>query len=326
MLISLPKIKLRNLLADKSPEDRTTLAICLGIAFVFWLLVKLSKEYTVMREVAILYDLPLGKTFAQAPPAVVGVSLTSQGWNFLLTSLLGRRYELSYEVPDRANFVLSTFQLRTDIDALLNDKEIAISNILFDGINIELEQQAERLLPVVVNRRLSFTPEYSLVDSLRVLPDSVRVVGPVSQLQNLLSWPTDSLVLEHLNQSYEGFLTLQVPEEGLRIEPQQVRVTVPVERYTEKRFFVPIEIRNAPADSIRIFPDKALLICVLGLGHYNQLTAKDFTLIANLERAQFQAGKNTVTLELERQPSFLHSVLISPRSAEFFVVQKETTQ
>jgi hypothetical protein len=306
MLISLPKIKLKNPLADRSPEDRSTLAICLGIAFIFWLLVKLSKEYTVLREVVISYDLPLGKTFAQPPPAVIGVSLTSQGWNFLLASLLGRSYELSYEVPDRGNFILSIFQFRKDIEALLNDKDILITNVLFDGFNIQLEQQAVRLLPVVVSHRLSFTPEYSLVDSLHVLPDSIRVVGPISQLENLTVWRTDSLILENLNQSYEGTLALQTPEEGLRIEPVQVRVSVPVERYTEKRFFVPVEIRNAPADSIRIFPDKVLLICVLGLGHYNQLTAEDFTLIANLKRARFQDGKNTVTLELESQPDFLH--------------------
>ena len=105
-MLSLRKIKLKNPLADKSQEDRTVLLICLAIAFVFWLLVKFSKDYTVVREVALSYELPDSKAFANSPPKAVFVNLKAQGWYFLVAGISGKDFHLPYRVPDRSFLAL----------------------------------------------------------------------------------------------------------------------------------------------------------------------------------------------------------------------------
>lgn len=59
----LKKFRLKNLLVDKLQEDCIILLICLGIFFVFWLFVKFFKEYIVVWEVQLFYELLEGKVF-----------------------------------------------------------------------------------------------------------------------------------------------------------------------------------------------------------------------------------------------------------------------
>lgn len=324
-MLSLRKIRLKNPLADKSQEDRTVLLICLSIAFVFWLLVKFSKDYTVVREVGLSYELPEQKAFAVSPPNTVFVNLEAQGWFFLVAGISGKDFHLPYRVPDRNVFGLTPAQVRSDLEDLVNDKEVEITNLLFDGFRIVLEDRLEKQVPLLSQYDLTMLPEYRLVDSVRMVPDSVWVSGPRSMIDPIRYWRTDSLVLADLSQTYQGQLPIRIAEQGMQVSPASVQVTVPVERFTEKSIFVPVEIVNPPPDSIRLFPDKALVKCVLGLGNYNSLSAEDFRLIADLDKSRIQEGKNSVPLELVERPAYLHSVLISPRSTEFFVIKSNAT-
>lgn len=321
MLSSMKKIKIRNPLADKSPEDRTILAICLGFSFVFWLLVKFSKEYTVVRTVALRYELPQGKAFVTSPPKSVLVSLTAQGWYFLVGGITGRDYELEYAVLNNSTFNLTPTTLRSDLDDLVNDKEVKFTNLLFDGVRIGLEDQQQVLLPIHLQSKFTFAEEHHLADSVVITPDSVWITGPASQMSTLTYWLTDSLLLQNLDKDYDAQLSLQAPQDGIHIAPAAVQVNVPVERYTEKSIFVSVEVVNPLADSIKLFPDKALIKCVIGLSHFNDLTEDNFRLIADLSKTYVREGKNTVPLELVKRPIYVHSALVSPRSTEFFVIK-----
>lgn len=324
-MLSSKKLRFRNPLADTSREDRTILLICLAIAFVFWLLVKFSKEYTVVREVRLSYELPEGKAFANSPPNTVFVNLKSQGWFFLTAGILRKDYHLPYQVPDRSVFGLTSAQVRSDLEDLVNDKEVEITNLLFDGFRIVLEDRMEKRVRLVARSSIAMVAEHHLADSIQLFPDSVWLSGPRSMIEPIQIWQTDSLRLSKVEQTYKGQLSVRAAEEGMEVSPASVQVTVPIERYTEKSIFVPVEIVNPPLDSIRLFPDKALVKCVIGLGNYNSLDADDFRLIADLNKSRLNVGKNSVPLELVKQPDYLHSVLISPRSTEFFVIKPSTS-
>ena len=323
---SLKRIRLSNPFAHQSREDRNVMLICLGFAFVFWLLVKFSKDYTVVREVQLSYELPQGKAFASSPPQTVIVNLKAQGWFFLITSISGKEYHLPYRVPDRSIFGLTSAKVRSDLEDLVNNKEVEITNLLFDGFRIVLEERLEKQIPLVAQYALEMQEEYNLVEQVKLFPDSVWVSGPQSVIEPIQFWLTDSLILNDLDQTYTGQLPIRSAEEGLQVSPASVQVTVPVERFTEKSIFVPVEIVNPPPDSIRLFPDKALVKCVLGLGNYNSLRAEDFRLVADLQKSRLQEGKNSVTLELLEAPAYLHSVSLSPQAIEFFVVKESETE
>ncbi|MEO0876701.1 MAG: hypothetical protein AAFY48_19050, partial [Bacteroidota bacterium] len=172
-MLSLKKIRLRNPLANHSQEDRNVMLICLGFAFVFWLLVKFSKDYTVVREVQLSYELPQGKAFANSPPQTVFVNLKAQGWFFLVAGISGKEYHLPYLVPDRTVYGLTAAKVRSDLEDLVNNKEVEITNLLFDGFRIVLENRVEKQVPLLAQYQLGMQEEYNLVAAVELFPDSV---------------------------------------------------------------------------------------------------------------------------------------------------------
>jgi hypothetical protein len=316
------RIKTKLPFAQYSPEDRKIIAICCAIAFFFWLLVKLSKDYVVNEVLELSYELPLGQAFSSEPPQQVSVELGGTGWSLLAARLPARQLQLQLPVRDGGVFTLSPFEVENSLSELLG-RRVAIRQLNLSTVRIPLEPRTQLRLPVRLQQELDFAPGFSLTSSVVLEPDSVSVEGPISKLADLRYILTDSLRTGPLRKSVTQTLALQYPQPGLRLFPSEVTVRIPVEQITEKTLYIPVQIVNAPpADSIRIFPDKAYIKCLVGLSRYSSLSTSDFVLIANFEEAYLKDGRNSVPLELREQPDYVRNVSYSPAAAEFFLVEQ----
>ncbi len=320
MPILLTKPRLKNPLASQSPEDRKILFLCLAVAFVFWLLLKLSKSYEQPLVFDVVYDLPVGKSFADAPPATVTAVLRASGWTFLKTSIRPIYRVLQYPVPDASVFLPEQGVFRSAIGAQLpNGTDIL--EVHFDAIRLPLEAKSSRRLPVVVPQRISFVREFGLLGALRIIPDSVWVSGPSAALDTLRFWPTDSLILQALDADEAVTLGLRPPGPGIRVQDTPVSVSVRVQRFTEKTFLLPIRTLVAGADSVRVFPDQATVRCIVGVNDYARLAANDLDLVANITTARTDKTGHTVLLKLVRKPDYVQSYTISPRVISYLIQQ-----
>lgn len=321
MRFSIPKRS--KFLSGLSRSDQTVLAICVGISFFFWLLVKLSAEYDAEKDVRLDYRLPEAMAFTEAPPRQVVATIQGTGWNLLVEFLVGRHIRLEYQASaEDAAFNLSRSRLRSDIaDRLSSDHLLVLDVVNFDGLQLQLEAREQRRVPVRPRHAFTYAPEHQPAEGTILEPDSVTITGPASELRTISSWPTDSLSVENLSSDYVGTVGLQEPPPTLSLQPDQVRVEQRVEQFTEKTLFVPVTIRNPPADSVRIFPDKVKLTCVVGLHRYDSLSSSEFTLVADLSTARLDAGKNTASLELVNRPNYVQRINLARRSVEFFLVE-----
>ena len=326
MPFSIRMLKVNNPLAGKSREDRTILLLCLGIAFFFWVLVKLSQEYTAEKEVTLQFRTPAEKTFLVPPPKSVPVKIKGSGWNLFFEFLSSKRMLLVYDVEAASSYFLSRSQFRSDVIANLVSNDLIIEDLNFEGIQLNLEDQFRAKVPIVVPANLTFKAEHQLATPVTTSPDSVELLGPASVVSTFTQWPTDTLILQDLSVDYSGRLALQLLKPGIQLEPAEVEVRVDVEQYTQKSLFVAVTVLNPPKDSIRIFPDKIKVDCVVGMHYYNELDAEDFTLVADLGNIVLSEGKNTVPLELTEQPDFIRSVLLNRRSAEFYIIKPDATE
>lgn len=316
----LTNLRLRNPMANKSPEDRKVLAICLAVAFAFWLLLKLSKEYEQAVVFSIDYDLPIGKAFADTPPATATVMLKASGWTFIKMMLRPQVATIRYPVQDAEVFVINPNTLRTALGARLY-QDADIVDIRYDAVSLPLASKSVRRLPIVVPQRIDFLREYGLLDTPRIEPDSIWVSGPSSILDTLRFWATDSLVIEDLSQDLSTILSLNTPAQGLTVENKTVTVTIRVQRFTEKTFQLPIGIYAPALDSVRIFPERATVKCIVGLQDYARLSSDDFSVVANVQAANAGASGNTVLLELARKPDYIQSYTITPRAISYLIQQ-----
>lgn len=303
-------------------EDRSLLGICIGIAFVFWLLVKLSQTYRSDKTVELSFTLPEGKTFSTLPPSDILATIQGTGWDLLVDFLSASRIGLAYDLSNvQDRFVLSRAQLRSEVLSNLSSRGLNIVELNYDDITLLLEQKETKRVPIRLNSRFSFEQGYQLQQPPSLQPDSVTLTGPESTLSEIAFWNTDSLVLSHLRVSVSKTLELTPPPSGVLLGKQQVAVDVKVEQFTEQSFWVPVSIENTK-DSVRIFPQTVQVTCVVGLSRYNALSAADFEITADVEGvALHKDQRNTALLQLTRSPAYVSNVRFSPRSVEFFLLR-----
>lgn len=314
--------KRRSLIEFPTGEDRKILGVCMGIALIFWLLVKLSGTYRSEKTVALYFSLPEGKVFSTLPPKDITATVEGTGWELLFDFLRSSQVSLSYDlrsVKDR--FVLSRGQLRSEILSRLGSGSMSIVELNYDDIIMLLEEKSSRRVPVRLRQQLSFVQGYRLQYGPELTPDSVTLTGPESQLEGVGEWPTDSVILQQLKSSVVQTVDLQPPPKGLFLSADRVKVNIPVEQLSEKTFWVPVTVLHN-ADTVRVFPKNIQITCTLGLSRYDTTTAADFEITADLRGAALQKDRrNTALLQLTRRPEHADNIRFSPKSVEFFLIR-----
>ncbi len=301
-------------------SDRAILMTCIGIALVFWLVVKLSQEYRTGATFSIQYQLPTGKTFISPPPRTLEATIKGTGWDLISNNLQKRERKILVELAELPSQAINS--------NLLIDKaqrqilaDVQVTEVNFDFIFIQIENQSEKRIPVELVQDISYAEQIQLIDSLQLNPDSISITGPLSEVDSISSWPTELVELVEVNESGTHKIALQTPKNAqIHLSPAEVVLQVNVEQFTEKSLFVPVEILNAP-DSLVIFPDKIKLSCITGLSHFNDIKSSSFKLVVDLQGIPLNTEKNTVPIQLRRQPSFARAINYQPKSVEFFFVE-----
>lgn len=317
---------LRNRLAQlKIQEDRAILLMCMGIALIFWLLVKLSQSFQTRRPVYFELDFPQEKALAEMPPADMAVELEGSGWSLLFDYFAHPRIKLAYDMQEIDRLNLSRGQLRNDIAQRLRGNDIRVLEINYDNVLLALEGRNTKKVPVLVQKRLTFAPEHHLKEPVSLKPDSINISGPSSLIDSIRYWPTDSLVLKNLKSGLTVTLNLKKPGRELLLSETKVEARAEVEPFTEKTMYVPLLVKNAP-DSLRIFPDKITVTCKLGLSKFDSVSFRDFTAEADLGGISPKGPNNTTPIVITRQPSYIQNLQFSPKSAKFFIVENARPQ
>jgi len=301
-------------------QDRAILMICIGVALVFWILVKLSQTYTSEKHVKLSFRVPQEQAFTQAPPEDMVIKMEGTGWDLMFEFFSSPSISLQYDLVDRTGINLSRNQLRSDLQDALFSRDLNVTDINYDRLELQLEQKVTRRLPIWLRTDLTLAPEYQLRKPPRTNPDSVSVTGPGSIVDSLLFWETDSLVVTDLKASIETTVPLQVPPPEISLDPRAVQVIIAVEQFTQKSLFVTLDVVNA-SDSIQIFPRQISVTCVLGISQYDKVTSKDFGFQIDLANADPKAENNSVPIELVRRPDSVRVVQFTPKAAKYFIVQ-----
>lgn len=302
-------------------EDRAVLMVCIGVAFIFWLLVKLSQTYKVDKEVVFDFNIPDEKALTILPPDDVEVELEGRGWDLMFDYFTKGKVVLFFDMNEQSRVRLNWLQLKSLIQKNLSSSEIKITEINYDNLSLSLENRMKKMIPIQLDAELSFSPGYHLKKSIQLSPDSISISGPESLVSNIMEWRTDSLILKDVQNSAERKISLRESAREIKLSQQTITAELDVEQFTEKSFFVKILQRNAP-DSIRIFPDRIKIYCLVGLSKYEEVEESGFTVEVDLKDAKPGVENNAVPILLTKSPDFVNNVRFSPKSAEYIFIKK----
>ncbi len=303
------------------PEERTILLVCFGIALIFWLLVKLSQEFSASKQVVLSLKMPENKTLTALPPEDIKVQIRGSGWNLAFAYLKRNRIILPVDLSNSRHFYISEAQLRSMIGETIGSSDLRVSSVNVSGITFDLQEKVVKKVPLILQSRIGFAAGHQFAGNIELSPDSVTLTGPAELIASCNNWTTDSLILDNLNASFTRTLRLSPPPKVIVLDPPKVTVNAQVEGVTEKTVFLPVKIINHPADSLKIFPDMVQISFTIGLSRFQEVTHEDFDLVADLKDFRFREGKNTAPLALTRQPADVKNVNLNKRAVEFLIVK-----
>ncbi len=301
------------------------------ISSFFWFLNALNKEYYADITVPVTYNkLPENKLVAGPLAKKLNVKITAFGhevMNYKTSSINSAEIDLSkhslHLIPggEEKRYYILTSTIKEDVAHVLGP-DVEIKKIEPDSLIFTLEDVVTKKVPVVSHMQIEFEKQFMMKKKVFLKPDSVTIKGVKSSLDTISFIATDSVKLEGVEDSVNIMVELAtIP--GTEITPQMVNCLVPVEKFTELNFELPIGVVNVPKGySVKLFPASAKVTCNVGFSKYQSIFKEQFSLVADL--AGFKEAVNSrLRIKLVRKPEHISNVRIHPQAIDYIIEKND---
>ena len=301
------------------------------LATIFWFLNALSKEYTTTVNYPVTYkDFPSKKILSNELPPRLKLTVRAKGFDLL-------RYKLSFfqslnfpvneytnnkmeKVGDN-NFLFPTNRMTSQVATQLSSA-ISVTHISPDTINFQFSSLIEKKIPVLLNTKLKFEPQFRLAGDVVLKPDSVWVVGAQAIMDSITLVETELLEFKKLNETKTKKIGL-VKVEGLSFVQKKIEVELPVEQFTEAQKHVSLKVVNLP-DSVflRLFPHEIKLSYLVGLKDYETISVEQFEL--EVDYSTMDAASNKLKVYLKNSPLNVSNISFYPGEVGYLIEKKNS--
>jgi len=135
--------------------------------------------------------------------------------------------------------------------------------------------EQEKSVAILFAGEISPAREYQLVSGPTLTRKRVKIYGEDKTLSTIDTVYTETIVLSDMMDTTDTRVAIVAPR-NVRIETDSIDVRVVTERFTEKKFIVPIHVKGVPEDSrIRLFPKEVEVNARVGISHFQQVKARD---------------------------------------------------
>ncbi len=312
---------------DKIKNDRRifVFTVCLLISTTLWFLDALSKNYFTTLTYNVKYVNPPRNLFlANNPPSKLDLRVQAHGFTLLRHKLA---FSFSPLLLDLSAFVQNIDSVQSSVvvtgDNLIRrignqiSNEISVSEVSPGSFILRFDSLATKHVKVEPVYTLNFKPQFNLSGIVTINPDSVEISGPTGLIDTIQVLSTVPMTFNDLETSIEQAVRVQNPSRT-SIYPNRVILHVPVEKFTEKKINLPLQIINVPKDTeIKLFPSQVTLSFMVGLSNYENVSATDFS--ASVDFNQVSGERETLEVLIESKPLFIQLVKATPATVEYLI-------
>jgi len=284
----------------------------------------MGKNYITTIAYSIKYTNPPENLFlSNNPPKKFNLEVEAHGFTLL-------RHKLSFSVspvvlnlttiknnaePGNNMLSVQTSSLMRSISSQISN-EISIIEIEPNLITLVYDSLEMKKVPLIADLKLNFKPQFFLKAGLILTPDSVLLSGPSSVIDTILSLKTRFQNFDELDSPISKMMSVVHPGKT-KIEPEKVRLEIPVERFTEKKMDIPLTVKNKPKEGkIKIFPSEVVISFLVGLSDYEKITPTDFQIYAVYDSLQNSENLEVIVGD---KPDYIQQLRISPPNVEYLI-------
>lgn len=319
------KVSKKNQEKLKRKKDHIVFFICILLAALAWLLIKLSDDYTASYPLKVMYThVPFDQILESTEDSVVTVSFKTDGYNLLNLLITGRLKTMNVDLLREKKIELGNDRYRIPLTDLKGNiaTQLGINeaflNFSTPNLYVQFKKLQKKKLPVVANLQLQFKSQFGLYQT-QVSPAYVYVYGTKEMVDSIDSIQTVPVQLDNLDSDMKLKVGLIDPyPEKLRIEPGKVTVDLNIEKYTEFSIKVPIDVSKI-TPSIKTFPTEVTVYYNMFLKDYKKLTPDQFKVVPDVTNLKLH-NVNLLNLRLVNKPKEAHNARLDPVSVEFIIL------
>ena len=156
-------------------------------------------------------------------------------------------------------------------------------------------------------------------DTISIEPPEVRLYSSSKVLDTLKQVKTKPVNLEGVTNTRELTVRLDLPA-GVKADIETVKLTIPVEEFTEKKITLPVKCHDIPEKYIlRIFPSSVVIACNLSLSQFRELTEEMLEILIPFAEFEENQATGKIPVRLTRSPSWVTNPVIVPGEVEFII-------
>ncbi|MBR6829467.1 MAG: hypothetical protein IKM83_02500 [Paludibacteraceae bacterium] len=164
--------------------------------------------------------------------------------------------------------------LRRSISDLLQGTSSLIATTP-DEISCPYFTEQERTVQVMLNGTLTPAAEYQFVSQPKLGRKTIKIYGQDKVLSTIDTVYTQAVELTDLMDTTNMRVALAIPQ-GVRAEVDSVDLQILTERFTEKKFILPIHAVGVPEGRhMRLFPQTVEVYVRVGISHFAQVQPED---------------------------------------------------
>lgn len=180
----------------------------------------------------------------------------------------------SYIHGERGRIYIPSDALRRSISDILQGTSRLIETAPED-ITCDFFTEQEKNVCLAFRGTLKTANEYQLVGQPTLSRRRMKIFGDEQSILAIDTLYTEYQELTEVTDTMNIRCAIDAPE-GIRLEDDSVDLRIIAERYTEKKFSVPVHIRGIPEGyRIRLFPKEVEVSVRVGMNHFGQVKAGD---------------------------------------------------
>ncbi len=180
----------------------------------------------------------------------------------------------SYIHGERGRIYIPSDALRRSISDILQGTSRLIETQPED-ITCDFFTEQEKSVLLVFRGDLKTANEYQIIGQPALSRKQMKIFGDEKNLSAIDTLYTEWQDLSEVSDTMRVRCAIEVPQ-GIRAEEDSVDLCIIAERFTEKKFAIPIHIKGVPEGyHVRLFPKEVEVSVRVGMNHFAQVKAND---------------------------------------------------
>lgn len=178
--------------------------------------------------------------------------------------------------------------------------------------------EKEKTVALAFAGELNLANEYQMVKNPKLSRSKVKIYGQEKALAAIDTLYTSYTALQDLSDTVVVRLPLAIPA-GMRAEMDSVDLQVITERFTEKKFILPIRVIGAPENyTLRLFPHEVEVNVRVGISHFAQVHPDNIQAVCTYTPDR----KDKLDVELRYTNPYITAAWAYPGVVEFLLMEK----